>query len=368
MERKQAKELIDKYIDGRCSPGEKQLVEDWYDQLLEEEDGLPHEPDWQNIKETIFNRLPPPEKHITIPWLSIAACFLFLSLACLFLWKHSRSNHLYSDAQTAVLIPSEQVLLDLSDGASIVLDHHKEGIKIDSVSIRYFDGTLLSLSESSKKSISKQGMVLRTPVGRQFQIILEDSTKVVLNASSSLRYPLVFPTSKRQVSLEGEGFFEVTKNNSKPFYVNTALQEIKVLGTSFGVNAYPDEAFVKTTLRSGIVRVKSNHSGRSSHFLTPGEQSVLLENGLISKEKVDVFSELSWVDGNFSFHSEDIHAVMRKLQRWYNIDVQYEAMSNTEKYNGVIARFEDVAKVLAILEKTNSVHFKIDGRRITVME
>src|SRR5690606_12944273 len=144
-------------------------------------------------------------------------------------------------------------------------------------------------------------------------------------------------------------------------------QELVVLGTSFGISAYTDDDAVKTTLASGAVQVRPADPILSEIVLAPGERATLSDDGILSRENANITSEFSWRDGNFSFQSEDIHSVMRKIQRWYNIEVRYEGIPVTERYSGIIPRFEDLSKVLAMLEKTKTVHFKIEERRVTVM-
>lgn len=369
MDRKEAKLLIDKYLAGKCTSREKRLVENWYNQLLKEEYELPHAPDMQSAKEAILERLPSSKQRKKRQWLQVAASLLLLAMIGLFLWKSSRPSDTYLEAQQ---IPdstiTNQAMLMLSDGTKIILDSNQHGLSVDSTSIRYLDGTILSKLAFPKNKTLQEEMTVQTPKGRQFKIILEDNTHVLLNAASSLTCRRAFPKDKRQVYLEGEGFFEVSKDANRPFAVITRLQEVSVLGTSFGVSAFSEDAAVKTTLLSGSVRVKPLKPSLAEIILSPGEQTILFNDGILSKETVDVNSELSWREGNFSFQSEDIHSVMRKLQRWYNVEVDYVGKPVAERYNGIIPRYEHISKVLEMLEKTKSVHFKIEERRITVMQ
>lgn len=369
MDRKEAKLLIDKYLAGKCTSNEKRLVENWFNQLIKEEYDLPYEPDMQSVKEAILKRLSFSKQRTRRLWLQVAASFLLLAMIGLFVWKSSRPSEIYLQAQNVeALTITNQAMLTLSDGTEILLDSNQHGLRVDSTSIRYLDGTLLSKLAYSENKTLPEGMTVRTPIGKQFKIILEDNTNVLLNAASSLSCLRAFPKDKRQVHLEGEGFFEVTKDASRPFSVITRSQEVSVLGTSFCVSAFSEDAVVKTTLLSGSVRVKPVKPSLAEVVLMPGEQTVLFDDGVLSKEVVDVNSELSWIDGSFSFQSEDIHSVMRKLQRWYNVEVNYVGKPVNERYSGIIPRFENISKVLEMLEKTKSVHFKIEERRITVMQ
>lgn len=367
MKRKEAAQLIDKYRAGQCTPREKRLVENWFNQLLKEESELPFQPDWQRVKETTFEKLPRPSRRLSFRWMSVAASLL-VAAAGLLLWPHWRKDQIWRPSQKVVIAPgANRAMLTLANGTTIVLDSNQTGIVVDGGSIRYLAGGSLPIDSSTANLLTLAGMKLSTPIGGQYQIILEDGTKVSLNAASTLSYPRHFSMDKRQVHLEGEGYFEVTDDKKRPFYVITRSQELVVLGTSFGISAYTEDAAVKTTLASGAVQVRPADPTLSEIVLAPGEQSTLSDDGMLSRGKVDVTSEFSWRDGNFSFQSEDIYSVMRKIQRWYDVEVHYEGAPVTERYSGVISRFEDISKVLAMLEKTKTVHFKIEERRVTVM-
>lgn len=369
MDREEAKQLIDKYLTGACTAREKRLVEAWYNQLLKEEKELLAQPDWQRVKETIFDRLPPPQNKSPRRWISIAASILLVALAGLYFWQSSQINptqcQLKEDESMSAM---KQVILTLSNGMTVELDSNQKGIKIDRSSIQYLDGKSLAIKSNAKGNFTQGGLKLSTPIGRQFEIILEDDTRVLLNAASTLSCLQEFEVDKREVNLEGEAFFEVTENKKRPFYVLTSSQEIKVLGTSFAVSAFAEDELVKTTLQSGVVRVNPINQTVTEIVLSPGEQATLSKDNILRKDQVDLSTELSWMEGNFLFQSEDIMSVMRKLERWYDIEVYYEGTATTERYSGVIPRYKNVSKVLEMLEKTKTVHFKIEERRITVMQ
>jgi len=203
-----------------------------------------------------------------------------------------------------------------------------------------------------------------TPKGGQYRIILPDGTNVWLNAASSISYPTVFKGAERLVTLNGEGYFEVTKNKAMPFRVKSAMQTIEVLGTHFNINAYTDETRVKTTLLEGSVKVIS---ATRSTFITPGEQAAISRagNGIISKQRVNVDKEVAWKNGVFSFADEDIRAVMRQVSRWYDIDVVYEGDIPDEKFFGEISRSSNLGDVFRILE-LNNMKFAVEGKTIKV--
>jgi ferric-dicitrate binding protein FerR (iron transport regulator) len=194
-------------------------------------------------------------------------------------------------------------------------------------------------------------------------VVLPDGSKVFLNAASSLTYPISFVALReRRVELKGEAYFEVAKDKNHPFIVKTQNQEIKVLGTHFNINSYADEPLTKTTLVEGSVLVKASGI---QQILKPGSQAINGYDGLRIVE-ANMDEVLAWKNGYFMFDSESIESVMRKISRWYNIDVAFKGNVSKDKFGGTVSRFANVSQVLRKLEYTNKVHFIIEEGRITV--
>ncbi len=147
-----------------------------------------------------------------------------------------------------------------------------------------------------------------------------------------------------------------------PFIVVTDKQEIKVLGTHFNVNSYSDEPQTKTTLIEGSVLVAATGTKK---VLIPGEQAVFGRSGL-SVAEANLDEVLAWKNGYFMFESEDIESVMRKIARWYDVDVVFEGDRPKDRFGGTVSRFSNVSQVLRKLELTNKIHFRIEERRIIV--
>lgn len=216
--------------------------------------------------------------------------------------------------------------------------------------------------------------ILTTTRGEQTKIRLPDGTLVYLNASSSLRYPTSFAHSKeRTVHLSGEGYFQVANaytslpglvtKQSQPFIVETVQQKVEVLGTKFNINAYAPSS-VLTTLEEGSVVVSSEVT---SQQLKPGEQ-VLNDGRKLILEEADLDQVLGWKDGNFVYMGADIRTVMEQLARWYDVDVVYEGKEIEGIFYANISRQKNISEILKVLEKTNGVRFKIQGRRVIVMK
>lgn len=214
---------------------------------------------------------------------------------------------------------------------------------------------------------------ISTPTGGQYTVELPDGTKVWLNSESSLKFPTNFTGHERRVELSGEAYFEVAKNKEMPFHVNSRNAEVEVLGTHFNISAYPDEQINKTTLLEGSVKVSN---GSRNCIIKPGEAASLADGSpLIKVAKVDAEEAVAWKNGYFMFAEEDIHSIMKKLARWYGVEVEFEAPEINETFGGTISKYKNISEVLKVLGETGTIHFKIvpgqvagKGRRVIVMK
>lgn len=265
-----------------------------------------------------------------------------------------------------------KAILTLSDGSRIILQDAKNGVVANQsgVSIqKTSDGELLY--SFAKDKIQAAGKLsekivynkIETPTGGKYQINLPDGSKVWLNSSSTLRYPALFSGNTREVELSGEAYFDVAKDKTKPFKVITKDQIVEVLGTQFNINSYPDEGTFKTTLIEGSVKIIYKDE---VVLLSPGQQ--FQPNSRSAKvQEADTEEVLAWKNGYFLFKNEDIQSIMRKLSRWYNVEVSYSGEIPHVGFGGNISRSKDISEVLKVLQLTNAVHFKVEERRITVM-
>lgn len=268
---------------------------------------------------------------------------------------------------------SNKAILVLANGQKISLSdiHNGDVAKEAGLSItKTADGQLVyNIVDDKPDGATKEDTfnTIETPKGGVWQIKLPDGSSVWLNAASSLTYPLSFAKGKkRMVELKGEAYFEVSKDKDHPFVVKTAKQEVEVLGTSFNINSYADESEVKTTLLEGSVKVMPYLAGQQADVLKPGEQAVLNEKGMNIKE-VDAEESIDWKNGYFMFNNEKQENIMRKIARWYNVQIEYADVSAKDvMYYGSISRFENVSKVLRKFEQTGEVRFEINKNKITV--
>ena len=221
---------------------------------------------------------------------------------------------------------------------------------------------------SGKDSLAGQSAEVKyntliVPRGGEFSLELADGTRVWLNAESRLRYPVAFTGKERKVEMEGEVYFEVTKNKEKPFIVTVNGVDIRVLGTSFNVSAYQEE--VVATLVEGKVQLKK---GNEQVILSPNQQAIWSDDEFRVKQ-VDARNYVLWKEGIFYFEDVDLETILDDMARWYNVNVFYMNPALKEmKFSVEIRRYGDINEILRRIEQTKRVKFEIKDRTINVYE
>lgn len=384
MQKDEVANLLKKYLEGNCSEEERAILETWYLKLEEKElPAIPQETKEAQLEEIwafLSHKLELPQvwEQPVVPLKKSASLWPKLAVAATLLITLSLGFHFYFSGNPEVMISNDsnkvsrsqqssnndKAMLTLADGRTISLDAVENGEIAEQAGVKITktkDGQLVYEGEAKENALNK----IATPKGGQYQISLPDGTKVWLNAASSLSYPAAFIGKKREVNLLGEAYFEVASNKKMPFVVHSNGQEVEVLGTHFNVNAYVDEPHIKTTLLEGRVKVKLNNS-KATVILEPGQQSFSVLDHL-DVTTINVAEVTAWKDGYFLFQDEDIRAIMRKISRWYDVEVVYGAGVSTNKIGGKISRSKSLETVLKTLSKTDKFNFKLEGRRVTVM-
>ncbi len=205
---------------------------------------------------------------------------------------------------------------------------------------------------------------LSTPPGGEYRLILADGTRVWIGAATEFKYPVVFSGNTREVQIAGEAYFEVAKDNTKPFIVKTEYTDVKVLGTSFNIRAYQNEA-EQTTLVQGQVEVITE---KWRQLLTSGDQ-LNVQNSTFEIRKIKVQAYNTWKNQRFIFSDELLEDVVKKLERWYNIpfDIQ-DAILKQLRFTGNIPKYENLDEILKKLELTTRIHFVQKAGTILVMQ
>lgn len=335
---------------------------------------------YERIKENYIKEKPVDRVHfLRNPWLRYAAAIIIIAGLAVYFWKNEPKKDMPTAAvskqlRTDVEPGRDGAILTLADDHQLVLDSLGNGIIAtqNGANVVLNNGAL-SYDQNGNASAGIIYNTMHTPKGRQFQLVLPDGTKVWLNAASSITYPTVFTGDNRKVEVTGEAYFEVVKNAHMPFIVAIPRGgEVKVLGTHFNINAYDDEAVVKTTLLEGSVSVKSAADERKPEslvFLKPGEQAVLsrANSPLTIDHSPDLEQVIAWKNGLFNFNGYDIKAVMREIGRWYDLDIVYEAEPEPEEVMGELQRNLTLSQVMKILQKIH-IKYRIEGRQMIVMK
>lgn len=205
------------------------------------------------------------------------------------------------------------------------------------------------------------------PTGGEYQLRLSDGTFVFLNSMTKIRFPVRFSGDCREVELEGEAYFEVTKNKEKSFVVKTAAYDVTVLGTQFNVTAYADEKITSTTLVEGAV-VVSGKGMPEARPLRPNERFVLNKlTGETGVELVDVSSFTAWKDGKFRFRDVRLEEIMRMVERWYDVTVVYEDEDVKDfRFGFNVSRHETIDPLLRVFELNGKVKICREGKMLKV--
>jgi len=302
----------------------------------------------------------------------MAAAAVFVTFTSVYIYQANQNKFESANQyKVASIVPGRsKAILTLSNGSKIILADSKNGeITNQSGTIITKKDSQLVYQKSGSSAADKYAYnAVETPKGGQYQLVLPDGTKVWLNAASSLRYPLAFQGNERKVELTGEAYFEVAKDKTRPFKVHSNNQVVEVLGTHFNINVYSNEPFVKTTLLEGSVKV-TNSSTNAQTIIRPGEQSIIQKTGnsAIKVKDVDIDEAVAWKNGYFMFNSEQLESVLRKISRWYDVDIQYQNEElKHQLFSGTLSKYLSVSQVLKKLELLQSVHFKTEGRKIIV--
>ncbi|WP_426582657.1 FecR domain-containing protein [Mucilaginibacter sp. R-33] len=366
MNDQEIEELMSRYVNGSATEEEAALIERWYMGLAAKEEIPESDRNISQVKAAIWNRI---HRRRIVPIYRYAAAAMLL--AAIGIGSYSYLEHKKTSAVQTVAVNDVQpgcnkAYLVLGNGQRISLTDAKNGPIANQAGKtiqKTADGTLVyDNSNSSHNSAESIYNAIETPRGGQYQVVLPDGTQVWLNAASSLKYPASFTGTDREVELSGEAYFEVAKDKAHPFRVKTGKETVEVLGTHFNINSYADEPTLKTTLLEGSVKITT---ASKQQIIKPGEQAVLSNNQL-NVQEADIEEVLAWKNGLFVFNDEPLESIMRKVARWYDVDVQYGDIDKTQAFGGGVSRFSNVSKVLQKLESTRMVHFKIQGKTIYV--
>ena len=373
--------LLSKYVLGQHDKGDITKIQDWLNEspshhhLLKE---ILNDENWKSRKELLdeidldheWTRFESGTNFVRRKWNEIfkyAAIFLIpLAIGSYFLFQNLLVEQL--NQPIVELVPgAKKAQLILSNGQRIELSGQDQQIETGETDVVVKNQNQALSYTSYGNGGEKEDLVYNQLLigrGEEYQLILSDGTKVWLNSETKLKYPTQFASNIREVELEGEAYFEVTKNAQAPFIVKTRKIEVKVLGTKFSITAYHDDQTIKTTLLEGKVEVKPEEPEKegSSIILAPDDQAIYnIFSRDVSVQVVDAKMFVAWTKGFFAFDEESLDQIMNRLSRWYNVDIIFkDDIARKSKFTGKLPRFEDCNVLLNMITKTTNIKFDVE--------
>lgn len=297
----------------------------------------------------------------------VAGFVLLTGIGVGLLWNSMRSDEISGNRE--IFHPGvAQVQLRLDNGKNIELTSVASSVILSETGIEVVcDSNELNYRVNFSGAENNKSVynTLIVPAGAEYRLVLSDGTRVFMNAASELRYPVVFGMDKREVFLKGEAYFEVQRDTTRHFWVKTAGMDIRVLGTAFNVNAYPDANVTAATLTSGKIRAIC--AGKEYELL-PGKQLRHdRTNGKIDIEEVNTEIYTCWKDGHYYFEACRLEEIMQTLSRWYGIDAFFQHADLKEvEFSGRLRRYEDISQLFRKFEQTRNICFRRKGNTVTV--
>ncbi|RDC56656.1 FecR family protein [Pedobacter chinensis] len=370
-------ELANKWLNGTLTDVEQLEFDSWFIQPSTKPLDVPADvaENKEQYRQLIFSRIrkeigtkEPAKPHRLWPRIAIAAAVatVIVSAGIWFLKREDAVQPTETVVANDVAPGRVGATLTLASGKTIHLSDATKGELANEAGVsisKSADGRLVYEIKGSDADPDKVN-ILSTAKGETYQVRLPDGSIVYLNAASSLTYAAsLIERGKRVVRLRGEGYFEIFKDKSHPFVVKMDEQEVEVLGTHFNINAYEDEKNIKTTLIEGSVKVNSK---KVEQVIKPGQQAVT-QGDKISVMEVNTENITDWKDDDFVFNGDDFKSAMRKIARWYDVEIIYaDDLPKNISPGGWISRNNKISAVLKMIGATGQVHFKIEGRRILV--
>lgn len=378
--------LYQKFLNQTCSPDEAKMLLDFF--LTQEGDAemvkliqtelekhtspvltVQDETSVSNNELHIMRAIQPKKGPLRLlKWYAAAAVVLITLGTWLYTSNHFTPSAIQHSAQEplpgkvgATLTLANGKKIRLSDASNGKLAH-ESGISISKTAGGQIVYDLqANTSGHPEFNAEAQFNTLSTAKGETYQLRLPDGSKIWLNAASSLTYSAtLYEHGIRTINLQGEAYFEIAKDKAHPFVVKTEKQVVKVLGTHFNIMAYADESVIKTTLLEGTVEVNDS-------ILKPGQQAQTYKTATNIIE-VNPEDAIAWKNNLFVFRNENIQSIMKKISRWYDVDVEFRNKGILDKnFGGTFSKFENISDMLHTMEITGVIHFKIEGRRIIVM-
>ena len=301
-----------------------------------------------------------------------AILIIALSIGSAGYWIYYKQMKPYHYMMTATTGTGNQSHLILSNGTTVDIEKDNSKIAMNGDKKIMIDNEkVIDLSKDTRQEESKMNEMV-VPYGKRSQLILEDGTKVWLNAWSRLAFPTKFTGKRREVFLEGEGYFEVAHNQDKPFFVNTGEIALKVLGTRFNVSAYKTDKLTETVLLEGKVALSERSALgflKREILLAPNQKASYDRNdhSISVKKEPDADLAIAWTEGWLKFSQQNLNDVLTKLERYFNVQFVFDANFLTaDLITGKLDLKESVESVMIALADVADIQYRIDGNKIYI--
>ncbi len=303
-----------------------------------------------------------------VRWVAVVAAVWVLALGVTLWMTFGKKENVAPLPVASKIIPAgeKKATLTLADGTEVHVEEiTAQVLQEKGMNIEYRNGEIV-YHKSEEKTTEVVYNKLEVPRGGECMIKLDDGTKVWVNAETKLKYPVAFVGDRREVVLDGEAFFDVAKNE-KPFIVKTSFGDVRVLGTAFGISAYASEPESYTTLVRGKVSVE--REGIKPVVILPGEQVVTSKDGKMIKQQVDVEEFVGWKDGIYVFKEKSLGEIMKTLERWYNISVDFQDKSLVDlPFTGNLKRYDDINVFFDALTRTGDMKYRVEGNQVILFK
>lgn len=328
---------------------------------------------WKNIEdfeEQVRDRKRLNKLHSFLRYAAILIVILSIVSAGYLIYNKQLKSYHYT--AVALIGSSNQSQLILSNGKTVELEKENSKVAMKGDQKIVIDNDkVIDLSKETQPEESKMNEMV-VPYGKRSQLTLEDGTKVWLNAGSRMAFPTKFTGKKREVFLEGEGYFEVAHNKDMPFFVNTGQVAVKVLGTKFDISAYQNDGLIETVLLEGKVALSERSAlGLLKHemLMAPNQKASFdkTRRTLSVKNEPDAYLSIAWTEGWLKFSKQNMNDVFVKLQRYFNIQIILDKeLSTDDLITGKLDLKESVDAVMIALSDIANIQYRIEGNKIFI--
>lgn len=377
MDAEKIENLLRRYLAGECSEEERQWVENWYEGLYKsgvEAGEIDVERAMRDKQEELMQYVfaeAGNKKNVRslfgiLKWTAAAVLLLIAIVGYFYFTRSPRPLPLQPMAHDKAAPQKNRATVTLSDGQTIYLDSTQTNSTFTQGGVRMVKkrGGEIAYEKAEGNNVNEiHYNTLTNPRGsRVIQMVLEDGSRVWLNAGSAVTYPVLFAKDIRRVVIEGEAYFEVKPEKKRKFEVHNGETAVEVLGTSFNVNTFKDDGSQnKITLLEGSVRIVTKNAAR---LLSPGQQAKV-DRSISVLNDVDLDAVMAWKNGYFTFNNAGLQQVLNQIARWYDVDIVYEGQPEPREFYGDIQRDLNLSEILKLLEK-NNVQFELRGNKLIV--